>query len=142
MKLLSIIKYLILAVSVVLAVGVMVSAEGTAMQGMFLDAVLYWSYGLLGATVLGVIVFPLINLVKNPKGAMRSLFGLALLVAVLLIGFALSSAEPVVTAANHVFDNVLELRLSDVGLYTAYIVFAASILTIVVTEIIKVIKLR
>ena len=142
MKLLSIFKYLILAVSVVLAVGVMFSAEGTPSQGMFLDAVLYWSYCLLGATVLGVVIFPMINLVKNPKGALRSLFGLALLIVVLLIGFALSSAEPVVTAANHVFDNVLELRLSDVGLYTAYIVFAASIITIVVTEIVKVIRLR
>ena len=142
MKVLSIVKYLLLAVSVVLTVFVMFAAEGSDAQSSSLDMVLYWSYFLLGATVLGVIVFPLINLVKNPKGAMRSLLGLALLVVVLLIGFALSSAEPVVTAANHVFDNVLELRLSDVGLYTAYIVFAATILTIVVTEIIKVIKLR
>lgn len=142
MKVLSIVKYLLLAVSVVLAVGVMFSAEGTSSQSMFLDAVLYWSYGLVGATILGAVIFPLVNLIKNPKGAMRSLLGLALLVIVLCIGFALSSAEPVVTAANHVFDNVLELRLSDVGLYTIYIVFAASILTIVVTEIVNVIKLR
>ena len=142
MKVLSIVKYLLLAVSVVLAVGVMFSAEGTSSQSMFLDAVLYWSYGLVGATILGAIIFPLVNLIKNPKGAMRSLLGLALLVVVLCVGFALSSAEPVVTAANHVFDNVLELRLSDVGLYTIYIVFAASILTIVVTEIVNVIKLR
>ena len=142
MKVLSIVKYLLLAVSVVLAVGVMFSAEGTSSQSMFLDAVLYWSYGLVGATILGAIIFPLVNLIKNPKGAMRSLLGLALVVVVLCVGFALSSAEPVVTAANHVFDNVLELRLSDVGLYTIYIVFAASILTIVVTEIVNVIKLR
>ncbi|MBO5710933.1 MAG: hypothetical protein J6U99_01575 [Rikenellaceae bacterium] len=142
MKVLSIVKYLLLAVSVVLTVFVMFAAEGSGAQSSSLDMVLYWSYFLLGATVLGVIVFPMINLIKNPKGAMRSLLGLALLAVVLLIGFALSSAEPVVTAANHVFDNVLELRLSDVGLYTAYIVFAATILTIVVTEIIKVIKLR
>ena len=122
-KALSILLYALLAVCVVMLVMVFVLPDN---EGVGL--ILSWTYILLGLAILSAIIFPLINLVKNPKAAVRSLIGLGVVIVVVGIALALSSTEPVTLPGNKVFDDPTGLLVTDAGLYTAYVALIAAIL--------------
>lgn len=123
MKYLSIIKYVLLAFSVLTII-------------LFnIDLMLYWAYILLALTLVTALAFPLANIVQNPKGAMRSVIGLAIVLVVLGISYALASDIPVVNAAGDVYDNSTTLKLTDMGLYATYTALFGTILIILYFEI-------
>ena len=67
---------------------------------------------------------------------MRTLIGLVVMIVIFGVGYLLSSDAPVPNPAeNGYFDNPVELRLTDVGLYAGYIMLAASFLVIIWGEI-------
>ena len=96
MKNLSIIQYILIAISVI-TVAMYFLGLGDV------DPMLIWGYILLGIAVAAVIILPLFNLVKNPKGAVRSLVGLGIVVVLAAICYALSSDAPVVNSAGGFF---------------------------------------
>ncbi|MFI3331246.1 MAG: hypothetical protein R3Y38_05530 [Rikenellaceae bacterium] len=128
MKYLSIIKYLFLAISVIV---VAVFFAGFA----DVDAMLFWAYILLGLTVAVVVIAPIVNLISNPKGAVGSLIGVAIVALVFGVAYALASDAPVVNSAGGFFENPTELKLSDMGLYATYFVLASTILVVIGGEI-------
>ena len=132
MKYLGIIKYVLMAISILTFVLYFAGAGDV-------DLMLKWMYVMLGLAVAAVILLPTYTLSQNPKGAMRSLVGLAIVAVVVGIAFALSSDAPVTTASN-VYDNPVGLRITDAGLYTTYFALAAAIVVIVVGEIRNVFK--
>lgn len=132
MKHLSIVRYILIAVSVL-------SILLYFTNSVDVDLMLRWGYIMVAITVASVILLPLYNLIQNPKGAVRSLMGLVIIAVVVGVSYALSSAETVVTPAT-VYDDPLTLRFSDTGLYTTYIAFAATILAIFAGEIRNVLK--
>lgn len=99
-----------------------------------INVMLIYAYILLAVTILVALIFPLINIVKNPKGSMRSLIGLLAMVVVLGIGYIFSKSTPIITPVD-TYDNVFELRLTDTGLIAAYIIFFVAIATILFGEI-------
>ena len=128
MKNLSIIQYILIAISVITV----------AMYFLGLGDVypmLIWGYILLGIAVAAVIILPLFNLVKNPKGAVRSLVGLGIVVVLAAICYALSSDAPVVNSAGGFFEDSAVLKISDTGLYLTYIALAVAILAAIGGEI-------
>lgn len=129
-KLLSILKYTLLALCVVAFVSLFFLGEDGGTNVM-----LIWTYILLGLTLAVSIIFPIVHLVQNPKGAMRSLMGLVIVVVVIGISYALSSDEPIMIGAGEMFTNSGALRITDVGLYTTYFALGATILAIIVGEI-------
>lgn len=128
MKYLSILRYVFLGLSalIVLLWFIGVSSD--------VDGMMYWMYFMLAITIACALLFPLLNLVKDPKSAMRSMIGLLIVAVVFFIAYSASDTTPVVTPGN-VFDNPTELKLSDTGLYTTYVVFGAAILSVLFTEI-------
>lgn len=131
MKYLSIIRYILLALSVIIVVyGLSAANESTGVEVM-----LQWTSILLYATVAAVIVFPMMVMMQNPKSALRSLFGLAILVVVALVAYSMSTADPIVTAGGAVLSNPTELLLADIGIYTTYIVFCGVIVSILCSEV-------
>lgn len=130
MKSLNLVKYLFLAIGAATLFTLFFMNEDAA-AGIMLT----WAYILLGLTVVVTLLMPLINLAKNPKGAVRSLVGLAIVVVVLGVCYAMSSDAPIVNSAGGYFDNPAELKLSDTGLYAAYFAMAATILVVIYGEI-------
>ncbi len=128
MKKLSIIQYVLIAISVITVALYFVGASDV-------DLMLIWGYILLGIAVAAVIILPLLNLVKNPKGAVRSLVGLAIVVVLAGICYALSSDTPVVNSAGGFFEDSTVLKISDTGLYLTYIALAVAILVAIGGEI-------
>ena len=128
MKNLSIIQYILIAISVI-TVAMYFLGLGDV------DPMLIWGYILQGIAVAAVIILPLFNLVKNPKGAVRSLVGLGIVVVLAAICYALSSDAPVVNSAGGFFEDSAVLKISDTGLYLTYIALAVAILAAIGGEI-------
>lgn len=129
-KALSILLYALLAVCVVMLVLVFVLPND---QGV--GIILSWTYILLGLAILSAVVFPLINLAQNPKGALRSLIGVGIVVVVVGISLALSSTEPMPLSDKTTYDDTFGLLVTDAGLYTTYIALAVAILVTILGEI-------
>lgn len=91
-------------------------------------------YILVIASVLGVIVFPVIQMAGNLKSAKGTLFGVLGLVALFLISYAVSPAE---TGAFYQKMNISPNLSKAIGggLLATYIVFAGVIISIVYAQI-------
>lgn len=124
-------------------ISVLVTIVPFALQGDSpvpeVDTMLRWTYVMLGLSAVCVVVLPLFNLAKNPKSALRSLMGLGIVAIVVIIAYSLSSSADIVTATK-TYNNAMELKLSDTGLYTTYVAFAVAVLSILVTEVYKLFK--
>lgn len=94
------------------------------------------SYILLAVAVVAAIGFPLLQLVKNPKGAKGALIGIGLLVVVLGISYALSSdhnpSNMVITPEG--------AKQVDTGLFAFYILAAVAVAATVYAEVSKMFK--
>ncbi|MDN5212259.1 hypothetical protein QQ020_09370 [Fulvivirgaceae bacterium BMA12] len=101
---------------------------------------LYLTYILVGVAVLAVIVLPLINAFSNPKTLVTSGIGLAALLVIFLISWGLSSYDAVsAKAAEQGLTSGGVQRLGGV-LTMMYLLLAAAIVGIVVTEVGKIFK--
>ena len=101
---------------------------------------LYLTYILVGVAVLAVIVLPLINAVSNPRSLVISGIGLAALLVVFLISWALSSYDTV--SAKAAEQGLTPGGVQRIGgvLTMMYLLLAGAIVGIVVTEIGKIFK--
>lgn len=131
MKYLKIVEYILMAVSVV------VILLGVTSENV--DLMLRWSYIVLGLAVALVILLPLYNLAQNPKGAIRSLVGLVAILILVGVAYALGSDATVVTPSE-IYDNPVDLKVTDAGLYTTYVALIVVVATIIYGEIRNVFK--
>ncbi len=102
------------------------------------DLLLVWGMILFGIATLLAVVFPILQIITNPKGAGKGLMGLLALVVVVLISYALSDGTlldlPGYTGPDN---NPTSLKFADTVLYTMYILGVGAILSIVGTEILR-----
>lgn len=96
-------------------------------------------YILFALAVLSALILPLINAISNPKSLLMGLVGLVALGLIFLIGYAISSNE-----VTEVYSNagVGETGSQLVGglLITMYIILGASVIGIIFTEIVNILK--
>ena len=65
--------------------------EGTNLEApVITETYIIWSYILLGATAGITIIFSLFNMIKNPKGAKKSLLGIAGAAVIVLLAYYLA----------------------------------------------------
>lgn len=108
---------------------------------VYTSTLLNWAYILFGIAIIAAIIFPIIRLFSRPKQAMKSLIGLAVVVVVVLIAYAMADGTPMKIIGYNGPDNVPSmLILSDTIIYTMYILFAGTILAIIGTEIYRRVK--
>lgn len=93
-------------------------------------------YILLAVAVLTAVVFPIIQLIQNPKGAKGALVGIGALVVVVGISYALSSGD----AAAHLDITPEAAKQVDTGLFAFYILAGIAILSLVYSEVAKLFK--
>jgi hypothetical protein len=103
------------------------------------DIYLYLSYTLVIIATLAAIILPLINAFGDPKGLLKSLIGVAVLVVLYFISYALASNE--VTPVYTRFAVGPELsKIVGGSLILMYILLLIAIVGIVYTEIVKLVK--
>ena len=116
-------------------------AVGSVGAGMGVNVMLIYTYIILAVALLIAIVFPVVNIVSNPKGAMRSLIGLVAMIVIFLVSYLLASDTPIPNpAANGYFDDPVTLKLTDVGLYSGYAILVIAFIVILWGEIRSAIK--
>jgi len=105
------------------------------------ETFLTWAYILLGITAGLTIIFSLIGLFLNPKGAKKSIVAIVFAAVVVLIAWFL--ADDTVLNLPHYTgkDNVPQtLKFVDTGLFSAYLLAGVAILAIIYSEISKAFK--
>ncbi len=103
------------------------------------DIGLYLGYTFIIVAVAAAIVLPLINALKSPAGLLKSLAGVAGLVVVFLIAYAMSGSDVSARAAS-LGVTATGSKLIGAGLAMFYIVFAVSLIGVVFSEINKALK--
>ena len=106
------------------------------------DALLYLMYALFGIAVVATVAAFLFQfgtaLKDNPGNALKSLIGVIVLVAVVVIAWAMGSDEPLNIPGYDGTDNVpFWLKITDMFLYSIYILFGATVLAIIFSSIKK-----
>ena len=134
-KILTILKYVLLAGSVASIAGLLFVEKDSTGEDFIVGLMLNWLYLLIGFAAVVTVLLPMINIVKDPKGAVKSLIGLGIVAVVLALCYALSDTTPVTNSGGGFFENETELRLSDTGLYAAYFAVATAMLATVVGEL-------
>ena len=94
------------------------------------ETLIYFMYLMFGVcvavTILGALVQFVTGLKDNPKGAMKSLIGLVLFVAVLVVSYAVSSDSPLQMASGEIFTDAALLKLSDMMIYSIYLLLGVA----------------
>ena len=99
------------------------------------DALIYWMYILFGIAVIITIAAAIYQFVTgfidSPMTAIKSLLGVNLIIVVFVISWAMGSDQPLVMPGYDGAENVpFWLKLTDMFLYTIYIMMGAMILLI------------
>ena len=103
---------------------------------VYTSALLNWAYALFAIAIIAALIFPVARLFTRPKQAMKSFIGLAFVVILVLIAYAMADGTPMKLIGYNGPDNVPSmLILSDTIIYTMYFLFAGAILAILGTEI-------
>lgn len=91
-------------------------------------ALMYLMYGMFAVTVIATLIGAIAQfggaLKDNPKGAIKSLLGLILLVVLLIVTYNLGSSETVVLGGGAEYSDVTMLKVTDMFLYSTYVLFA------------------
>ena len=106
------------------------------------DALIYLMYGLFGLAVVATVAAFLFQfgtaLKDNPGRALKSLVGVIILVVVVIIAWTMGSGEPLSIPGYSGTDNVpFWLKITDMFLYSIYILFGATVLAIIFSSIKK-----
>lgn len=105
---------------------------------VYTAALLNWAYVLSAVAIISAVIFPVVRLFTRPKQAMKSFIGLAVLVVIVLIAYAMADGTPMNIIGYSGPDNVpARLILTDTIIYTMYILFGAAIIAIVATELLR-----
>ncbi len=91
------------------------------------NALLMLIYGLFGLAVAATVVAAVFQfgaaLKDNPKGAIKSLIGLILLIVLLIVTYNIGSSETVIMGGGTEYTNVTMLKVTDMLLYSTYVLF-------------------
>ena len=99
------------------------------------DVLIYWMYILLAITIAVTVVAAIYQFVTgfidSPKAATKSLIGLIVLILVMIVSWSVGSEQTLVMQGYDGTENVpFWLKITDMFLYTIYILMGVTILLI------------
>lgn len=109
-------------------------------QPQFTDIMLYWAYTLLAVTVVTLILFAIFGFFKSlqttPKTALSGLLMFVIMIAILGISYALGSGELLnIPGYDGADNNPATLKMTDMWIFSMYIILGLSILAILVSPL-------
>ena len=123
-KLLQWLLYLLLIVSAILTVLFYVDSDGNT------DIYIYWSYALIGLTVVVTIVASLVSMLLNPKGAVKILILAGVMVVIGIVSYSMSGNEFSAIWLEKKEVTVATSRIVGAGLFFSYFLAALAVLAI------------
>jgi hypothetical protein len=146
-KIISIILWILMGVSILLVIlfyfGKVVpgTKETNLEEPVITQTILVWTYILFFLTAGLALIFPIINVILNPKSAKQGLFIFLGAVVLIFIAYNLASDQVLDMPGYDGKDNVPNtLKLAGTGLMVAYILAGLAVLSILYSEIVKYFK--
>ena len=99
-----------------------------------------WCYILLVIAAITAIVFPIITMAQNPKGAKNAMIGVAALVLICVVGYFMSGDEVHINLDGDMLADAATSKKSEAGLIAFYILGAGAIGSIIFAEVSKMFK--
>jgi len=104
------------------------------------DAFLNWGKAFIILGVIVIIAAPLYTLVVNPKNLMKMLLSIVLLVVILGISYALATNQLSALQLETYKVTAETSKLVGMGLYATYISFGLSVVAILYSGVVKLLK--
>lgn len=146
-KIISIVLWVLMGISIILLVlfyfgKVVPGTEDTNLhEPVITQTFLVWAYILGGITAGLALIFPIINVILNPKSAKKGLFVILGVVVLIFIAYSLASDHVLNIPGYDGKDNVTKtLKFTGTGLITMYILAGLAVLSIIYSEIAKYFK--
>ncbi len=125
------------AVSVILGIMYYAGGEMAGGEPIYTDHILIWGAILAVIAAAMALLFPLAQIIAQPKRGKGTLIGILSLVIVVLIAYGLASSEPLSFPTPNP-DNVPPvLKRVGTGLITMYLLVGIGLVSILFTEISK-----
>ncbi len=137
-KIVKIFSWGIMAASIIFTVVFFYRLSGTegVAQIEVAGPFIMWGYILVAIAIFLSLVFPLVNIIFNPKNGLKALVGILGLGLAFLVGYLLADPAPMIgTTENPNFANKTILILADTGIIATYILFAVAILSLLYVTI-------
>jgi hypothetical protein len=125
--------YVLMAVSAVLAILFYTNSLST-------DNFIQWGYVLIIASVIIAVISPIYGFILAPRNAIKLLIILGLVAVVAFIAYSVAGNTFSETRLDLLKIDAQTSRLVGMGLYFTYFAFAASILAIIFSSVIKIFK--
>lgn len=141
--------YLMMAISAIVIVafyaGGSIDPEAEMLTPVYTDLLLNWMYALVGLGVLCTVVFSLYHfvmlIINSPKEAIQKIVVIAICAAVLFGAWSLGDGTPLSIPGYEGSENVeFWLKLTDMFLYTIYLLLGGAIAAIAVSSVAKMIR--
>lgn len=129
-----IIEILLLAGSVVLGVLYYAGGEMAGGEPVYTNHILIWGAILAAIAAAMALIFPLAQIIAQPKRGKGTLVGIAALAIVVFIAYNLASAEPLNFPSPNPNNVPPVLKRVGTGLITLYILIGIGLGTILFTE--------
>lgn len=141
-KILRIILIVLLAISAVLALLFYAGGENISGQPSYTNIFLIWAAVLAGLAVALAVIFPVIQMITNPKNAKKGLMGIVALAIFVGIAYIMSSTDVLgITNPDLIqYDVPSTLRYAGTMINSIYILAALAIVSMVYTEVSKIFK--
>ena len=142
LKYLKISLYVMFVISILLVILILKDSDNNAKLDGSLDTSFYWTYFLIIMGLLGIVLFGIYQAVTVKGDSKKMIIAIAGLAVVVLIAYMMSSNEipQFFGTKTLIADGTLTpgtARLTDVGLYTTYILAFISVATLVYTSVSK-----
>ncbi len=140
-KILRIALIVLLAISALLTILFYAGGEDISGQPVYTNIFLLWAVILTGIAVGFTVIFPVIQMITNPKNAKKSLLGIVALVVVIAIAYGLSSGEALGVRPDLVqYDVPSTLKYAGTMINTIYVLGIIAIVSMIYTEVSKIFK--
>ncbi len=143
-KILNIVLYLLLAITLVFAGMFFMGGEvvgETYYTPLYTGSFLNWAKLLIYIAAGVSLLFEVFHLVMNPKNAIRSLVSFGILGVIVLLAYAMSDDTPLQLIGYDGSDNVPSmLTMAGTMLYGTYLLFGIVITAILYTELSRLFK--
>jgi uncharacterized membrane protein len=104
------------------------------------DVLIYWGYALFIVAAVITLGLSLLNMIRNPKGSMKVLIIVAVMVVIAIISYAMSKNTLSPTDLEKYKISASSVRMVGAGLYMTYVITIVAIGVFIYTSISKFIK--
>ncbi len=95
------------------------------------------TYILLGAAILAALIFAIKSFIDNPKSAIRTFIGLALIVILYFIGKSITPAEPVYNVIGEKLADANVAQYAGASVFTGMVMLLLTFVVFIASEVVS-----